>query len=148
MWEIDSLRGEIVTLLSRITQPIIGPAEQIKIARAYGIPNWVKHGLKRLVLRPEPMTAQEMELVGVAVAAQIWALRDKHRSSLVHSSRVDAYQKLFNAWVPHCRCKACDHGREVTMVGGTKKEVVSLDYSSMTPETEDEIQKVEAGFSL
>jgi hypothetical protein len=119
-------------------------AEQMQVARQFNIHAWIPLAMERLVLRVEPLTSLEVDLIGSDMIAQVIALRERNRENLVHRHREEAHEKLFDAWVEGCPCKGCQYAKEVTTnndVGLSMRKIERLAYDTLSPEVEKKIRE-------
>ncbi|KAF8331248.1 hypothetical protein F5887DRAFT_998559 [Amanita rubescens] len=71
--------AEIKTFVVKKMTPLLTdfPSLQIHLAKAYDIQSWLGPGLSRLVWRAEPLSQEDVRLVGLSDSLKICALRER-----------------------------------------------------------------------
>jgi hypothetical protein len=137
MWEMDNLRSAIVSKLSAMS-PVLDPAQQIRLALKFSIRSWIPRAMETFICRSEIPSLQEVQTMGVDMAMQIWSMRERNRSRIVDKVRNNAHERLYEAWVVHCKCNGCNYGREVAL--DRESGAPGIDYAEFDACVRQEVQ--------
>lgn len=55
------------------------PTKQVKLSLEYGVEEWLVPGLQRLVRREEPLSRNDVDLIGLDYALKVMTLREECR---------------------------------------------------------------------
>jgi hypothetical protein len=137
------------TLLTSVIQHLfakIGESDagyQIHLGQICNVPHWVKTGVTRFMVREAPMSAAEMHVIGLELAAKICALRERNRNDVVQILHHNAQRALHDSWEPDCDCGSCVYGRQETGSDSDNPEAVrDITYESVQPEIEKEMKEM------
>ena len=72
-WDFEAVRN---TAVSRLESLSLGASRAIQIAHLYSVDHWIAPEIERLSLRPESLSLEEAEQIGLETAIEICAHRD------------------------------------------------------------------------